>query len=76
MGKSVAEGQATTQATTQDEEIGESERQESAEEEPAVAAKAMESSTIRKGKRKAVPARAKVYAVVVTNILDQQDKLW
>jgi hypothetical protein len=45
----------------QGEEVGESEREESAEEEPVVAEKTVESSTIGKGKRKAVPARAKVY---------------
>jgi hypothetical protein len=62
MAQSVAEGPATTQATTQDEEVGESEREESVEEEPAAAEAAVESSTVGKGKRKAVPARAKVYA--------------
>jgi hypothetical protein len=62
MAESVAEGPATTQATTQDEEAGESEREESAEEEPAAAEKVVESSTVGKGKRKAAPARAKVYA--------------
>jgi hypothetical protein len=64
MAESVAEGPATTQATTQDEDIGESEREESAEEEPAAAEKAVESSTVGKGKKKAAPARAKVYAEV------------
>jgi hypothetical protein len=58
MAESVTEGPATTQ----DEEAGESEREESAEEEPAAAEKAVESSTVGKGKRKAAPARAKVYA--------------
>jgi hypothetical protein len=61
MAESVAEGPATTQATTQDEEARESEREESAEE-PAAAEVVVESSTVRKGKRKAAPARAKVYA--------------
>jgi Spy/CpxP family protein refolding chaperone len=58
MAESVAEGPATTQ----DEEVGESEREESAEEAPEAAAISVESSTVGKGKRKAVPARAKVYA--------------
>jgi hypothetical protein len=61
MGESVAEGPSTMQATTQDEEIGESEREESAEEEPAAAEKAVELLTVGKGKQKAAPARAKVY---------------
>jgi hypothetical protein len=43
--------------TTQDGEAGESEQEESAE-------KAVESSTVGKGKRKAAPARAKIYAAV------------
>jgi hypothetical protein len=64
MGESIAEGQATMQATTQDEELGESERDESVEEEPAAAEKAVESSTVGKGKQKAAPARAKVYRAV------------
>jgi hypothetical protein len=64
MAESVAEGPATTQATTQDEEVGESEREESAEEEPAVVEIVAESSTVGKGKRKAAPARAKIYAAV------------
>jgi hypothetical protein len=64
MAESVAEGPATTQATTQNEEVGESEREESVEEEPAAAEKAVESSTVGKGKRKAAPVRAKVYAEV------------
>jgi hypothetical protein len=64
MAESVAEGPVTTQVTTQDEEVGESEWEESAEEEPAVAERAVESSTVGKGKRKAVPVRAKVYAEV------------
>jgi hypothetical protein len=62
MGESVAAGPVTMQATTQDEEVKESEREESAEEEPAVVEKGVESSTVGKGKRKAAPARAKVYA--------------
>jgi hypothetical protein len=61
MGESVAEGPATTQATTQDEEVGESEREESAQEEPEAAAVVVESSTVGKGKWKVAPARAKVY---------------
>jgi hypothetical protein len=64
MAESVAEGPATTQATTQDEDVGESEREVSAEEELAAAEKGVESSTVRKGKRKAAPARAKVYATM------------
>jgi hypothetical protein len=64
MAESVAEGPAMTQATTQDEDAGESEWEESAEEEPAAAEKGVESSTVGKGKRKAVPARAKVYAAM------------
>jgi hypothetical protein len=60
MGESIAEGLATTQ----DEEVGESERDESAEEEPEAVAKVVESSTVGKGKRKAAPARAKVYGEV------------
>jgi hypothetical protein len=36
----------------------------SAEEEPVAAEKGGESSTVGKGKRKAAPARAKVYAAV------------
>jgi hypothetical protein len=64
MAESVAEGPATMQATTQNEEVGESEREESAEEEPTAAERAVESSTVGKGKRKAVPVRAKVYAEV------------
>jgi hypothetical protein len=64
MALSVAEGLATTQAMTQDEGVWESEREESAEGEPAVAEIAVESSTVRKGKRKVAPARAKIYAAV------------
>jgi hypothetical protein len=64
MAESVVEGPASTQATTQNKDAGESEREESAEEEPAAAEKAVESSTIGKGKRKAAPARAKVYAAM------------
>jgi hypothetical protein len=64
MGEGVAEGPATTQATTQDEEVGESEREESMQEEPEAAAVVVESSTVGKGKRKAAPTRAKVYAAV------------
>jgi hypothetical protein len=60
MAESVAEVPATMQATTQDEDAGESE-QELAEEEPVAAEKGVESSTVRKGKRKAALARAKVY---------------
>jgi hypothetical protein len=48
------------QATMQDEEVGESEWDELAEEEPEVVAKAVELLTVGKGKWKAVPARASV----------------
>jgi hypothetical protein len=61
MGESVAEAPAMTHAMTQDEEVGESERDESAEEEPEAAEKVIELLTVGKGKRKAVPTRAKVY---------------
>jgi hypothetical protein len=64
MAESVAEGPATTQATTQDEDIGESEREVSVEEELVAAENIIESSTIGKGKRKVAPARAKVYTEV------------
>jgi hypothetical protein len=64
MAESVAEGPVTTQVTTQDREARESEREELAEEEPAAAEKAVESLTVSKGKRKAAPARAKVYVVI------------
>jgi hypothetical protein len=60
MAKSVVEGPATMQ----DGEAGESKREESAEEEPAAAEKAVESLTVGKGKRKAVPASAKVYVTM------------
>jgi hypothetical protein len=68
MALSVTEGPAMTQ----DEEVGESEQEESVEEEPAAVEKAVESSTVGKGKRKAAPARAKVYAEMgepVSNLL-------
>jgi penicillin-binding protein 1A len=64
MGESVVEGLATTQATTQDKEVGESEQDELAEEEPEVAEKVIELSTVGKGKQKVAPARAKMYAEV------------
>jgi hypothetical protein len=51
IGESIMEGPATMQ----DEEIGESKREVLAEEELAAAVKAVKSSTIRKGKRKAGP---------------------
>jgi hypothetical protein len=57
MAESIAEGPAMTQ----DGEVGESEREESVEEEPAAVERAVESSTIGKGKRKAAPVRAKVH---------------
>jgi hypothetical protein len=60
MGESIAEGPATTQ----DEEVGEREWDESVEEEPEVAKKVIESSTVSKGKWKMVPTRAKVYREV------------
>jgi hypothetical protein len=71
MALSVAEGPATTQ----DEEVGESEQEESVEEEPAAVEKAAESLTVGKGKRKAVPTRAKVYAEMgepVSNLLNRR----
>jgi hypothetical protein len=64
MGESVVEGPAMTRATVWDEEVGESEQDESAEEEPEAAEKLVESLTVSKGKRKAAPARAKVYGEV------------
>jgi hypothetical protein len=65
MGESIVEGPATTQVTTQDEEVGESEQDESVrEEEPEVVAIAVESSTIGKGKRKAALAKMKVFSKV------------
>jgi hypothetical protein len=64
MAESVAEGLAMTQATTQDKDVGESEREESAEDELVAAEKVVELSTVRKGKRKVVPTRAKVYATM------------
>jgi hypothetical protein len=60
MAESVAEGPATTQ----DGEVGESKWEESAEEELAAVEIVVESSTVGKGKGKAAPARAKVYAAV------------
>jgi hypothetical protein len=64
MAESIMEGPATTQATTQDEEVGESEQEELAKEEPAAVEKGVKSSTVGKGKRKAAPARAKVYTTM------------
>jgi hypothetical protein len=64
MAESIAEGPATMQVTTQDEEVGESEQEELAEEEPVAAEVVVESSTVGKRKRKAEPARAKVYMAV------------
>jgi hypothetical protein len=49
---------------TQNKEVWESERDESAEEEPKSVAKVVKSSTVGKGKRKAVASRAKVYGEV------------
>jgi hypothetical protein len=60
MGESVVEGPATMQ----DEEVGESERDKLAEEALEVVAVVVELSTVGKGKRKAVPTRAKVYREV------------
>jgi hypothetical protein len=60
LGESVAEGPATTRAMTQDKEVGESEWDGLVEEEPEVATKVVELSTVSKGKRKVAPARAKV----------------
>jgi hypothetical protein len=64
MGESVGEGSATTQAMTQNEEAGESERDELVEEEPEAAEKVVKSSTVSKRKQKAAPTRAKVYGEV------------
>jgi hypothetical protein len=64
MGESVAEGLATMQAMTQDEEIRESRWDESVEEELAAVERVVELSTVGEGKRKAAPARAKVYGAV------------
>jgi hypothetical protein len=50
MGKSVMEGPATMQATTQDEDVGESEREVSAEEELVAAEKVVESSAKGSGR--------------------------
>jgi hypothetical protein len=58
------------QVTTQQEEIGESKQEELAEEEPVAVAKAVKSSTIGKWKRKAAPARAKVYTEVEGPVSD------
>jgi hypothetical protein len=76
MAESVAEGPATMQATTQDKDVGESEREVSVEEELAVAENVVELSTVGKGKRKAVPTRAKVYAEVdgpVSNLTSRHE---
>jgi hypothetical protein len=65
MGESVVEGPATMQATTQDEEVGASEWDESVgEEEPEMVVVVVESSTIGKGKQKVAPTRAKVFSKV------------
>jgi hypothetical protein len=64
MGESIVEGLAMTQAMTQDKEVGESEWDESVEEEPEAEEKVVESSTISKGKQKAAPTRDKVYGAV------------
>jgi hypothetical protein len=58
--ESIAEGPAMMQ----DEEVGESEWDESEEEELEAAAKVVESSTVSKGKRKVAPTRAKVHGEV------------
>jgi hypothetical protein len=74
MGESVAEGPATTQATTQDEEVGKSEWDESVgEEEPETAAVVVESSTIGKGKQKVAPIRAKVFSEVDGPVSDSAE---
>jgi hypothetical protein len=64
MGESIVEGPATIQATTQDKEVGESKWDKLAEEEPEAVEKVIKLSTVGKGKLKAVPARAKMYAEV------------
>jgi hypothetical protein len=55
MGKSIMKGPATTQATTQDKEIGESEQDESVEEAPEAMEKVIESSIIGRGSRRRHP---------------------
>jgi hypothetical protein len=67
MGESVAEGPATMQVTTQDEDVGESERDELVGEEEPEAAEvltAAEALTVSKGKWKVVPAKTKVFSEV------------
>jgi hypothetical protein len=64
MEESIAEGPAMMQATTQDEEVGGSKWDKSAEEAPEAAERVVESSTIGKGKWKVAPARVKVYGEV------------
>jgi hypothetical protein len=67
MGESVVEGPATMWAMAQDEEVGESEWDESVGEEEPEAAEVptvAEASTISKGKRKVVPAKIKVFSEV------------
>jgi hypothetical protein len=64
IGESVVGRPATTQVTTQDEEVRESEQDELAEEEPELAAKVIELLTAGKGKRKVAPTWAKVYREV------------
>jgi hypothetical protein len=68
MAESVTEGPVMTQ----NEDVRESEQEESAEEEPVAAEIVVESLTVGKGKRKVVPRRAKVYAYMgepVSNLL-------
>jgi hypothetical protein len=66
MAESVTEGPATMQ----DEEVGESEREESAEEELVAAEKGVELSTVSKEKRKVALAQVKVYAAVDEPVSD------
>jgi hypothetical protein len=70
MGKSVTKGPVIMQVTMQDEDIGESEWEESMEEELAAAAKAVESLTVSKRKRNVAPARANVYVAVEGPVSD------
>jgi hypothetical protein len=66
MGESVAEGTAMTQATTQDKRTSARVSGMSwwGDKECEAAMIAVESSTIGKGKYKAVPARAKIFSKV------------
>jgi hypothetical protein len=74
MRESVAEGLAMTQVTMQDKEVGESKWDESVgEEEPEVAAKAVESSKISKGKWKVALTKTKVFSEVDGPVSDSAE---